>query len=466
MTGEGGRAPASADGYVTEIPYPQRYTRELNPHLLRFVLAGSGFRAPNLTEPFTYMELGFGRGLSLVMHAAANPEGQFFGVDILPEHVEAARKVTTGGSIGNVDVRCASFAELDPRDFPAFDIIVLHGVWSWISQSNRDRILSFIDRALKSSGFVYLSYNAMPAWVAALPLRHLMKAEFDRLTGTIESRVKGAVAYAQRLRDAKAQFFELNPSALARLKEIESKPAAYLAHEYFNADWRAFYFAEVAEDLGRLGFTYSGSADLPSNIDILQIPVSARPIHARARDTVERETIKDFVGLHPLRRDTFSRAPSVTARADFDRQIGQTMIVPLIAEAEFDSVSLNVPVGKVKLIDPLQRAVVAALAQGPQSISQLSTSLDHVAHREVGGESLLGTILMLAAACAVAIGRSASAAAAESCARLNQVLRESPIRGAGIVASPVIGGGVPSGPVDFPRINLESGRSSILADLT
>jgi hypothetical protein len=47
----------------------------------------------------------------------------------------------------------------------------LHGIWSWVSEDNRQIILDFIDRKLKPGGVLYLSYNTQPGWSAFMPLR-------------------------------------------------------------------------------------------------------------------------------------------------------------------------------------------------------------------------------------------------------------------------------------------------------
>jgi len=42
---------------------------------------------------------------------------------------------------------------------PDFDYIGLHGIWSWISDENRQVIVDFIRKKLKVGGVLYISYN-------------------------------------------------------------------------------------------------------------------------------------------------------------------------------------------------------------------------------------------------------------------------------------------------------------------
>src|SRR5690606_16850084 len=68
-----------------------------------------------------------------------------------------------------------AFADFCARsNLPDFDFIGLHGIWSWISDDNRQSIVDFIRRRLKVGGVLYVSYNTQPGWAAMVPLRELL----------------------------------------------------------------------------------------------------------------------------------------------------------------------------------------------------------------------------------------------------------------------------------------------------
>ena len=96
-----------------------------------------------------------------------------------------------------------SFAEFAHRaDLPDFDYIALHGIWTWISDTNREVIIDFVRRKLKVGGVLYISYNTMPGWSGFAPMRHLM-AEHANVFGVqgrgIVSRVDGALDFSEQL---------------------------------------------------------------------------------------------------------------------------------------------------------------------------------------------------------------------------------------------------------------------------
>src|SRR5262249_48536004 len=154
-------------GYVTEIDYTHGYYRELCPGVLRLACLSAGI-APPSTKPLRYLELGYGQGLSLNIHAAAIAS-EFWGTDFNPTQVAHARALADASGSG-VNLLDDSFAELAARqDLPEFDVIALHGIWSWISEENSRAIVDLIGRKLRVGGMLYISYNCLPGWSPMLP---------------------------------------------------------------------------------------------------------------------------------------------------------------------------------------------------------------------------------------------------------------------------------------------------------
>src|SRR5262249_55664249 len=156
-----------------EIGYTHGYYRELCPQLLCFACLVAGI-APPSTKPLRYLELGYGQGLSINIHAAAC-EGEFWGTDFNPSHAAQARSLAVS-SRSSVTLLDDSFEELAARsELPEFDIIAIHGIWTWISDHNREIVVDIVRRKLKVGGILYISYNCFPGWAVGIPLRHLMK---------------------------------------------------------------------------------------------------------------------------------------------------------------------------------------------------------------------------------------------------------------------------------------------------
>ena len=89
-------------GYVSDIEYTSGFYREQSPAWLNFVCLLNGIEPVDLQQPFTYFELGFGRGLTAQLVAASHPNGQFYAADFNPAHVAGASALAKQAQLSNL----------------------------------------------------------------------------------------------------------------------------------------------------------------------------------------------------------------------------------------------------------------------------------------------------------------------------------------------------------------------------
>ncbi|MDR0779900.1 MAG: class I SAM-dependent methyltransferase, partial [Pseudomonadales bacterium] len=165
-------------GYVSEVGYTYGYYPEMNPLRARLLLLQNGIAPPPTLGQAC--ELGFGQGVSTAVHAAASPV-QWYGTDFNPSQAGFAQELVEKSG-ADAKLYDSSFEEFCQRDdLPEFDYIGLHGIWSWISDENREYIVDFAKRKLKVGGLLYISYNTLPGWAAFAPIQHLMSMHSDTM---------------------------------------------------------------------------------------------------------------------------------------------------------------------------------------------------------------------------------------------------------------------------------------------
>jgi len=158
------------EGYVTDLDYTYGYYGELNPIRIKMAFLNAGIKYPTIG---TACELGFGQGVSANIHAAASTI-TWHGNDFNPAQAGFAQELSNAsGSSSKFEAE--SFDEFCNRPgLPDYDFIALHGIWSWVSDYNRNLIVDFVRRKLKVGGVLYISYNTLPGWSAFAPLRNLL----------------------------------------------------------------------------------------------------------------------------------------------------------------------------------------------------------------------------------------------------------------------------------------------------
>ncbi|WAJ29952.1 methyltransferase regulatory domain-containing protein [Antarcticirhabdus aurantiaca] len=359
-------------GYVADLGYTHGFYRELTPTMLSFVALAAGQASLDATTPFRFCELGCGQGVSMNVLAAANPHAEFYATDFNPSQVAGARALAAEAGLTNLsffDTPFAAFAN-EPGLPVEFDVIALHGIYSWVGAENRQAIVDFIARKLKVGGLVYVSYNALPGWSGSAPLRQLMYLHGKATGGPTGGRLEPALAFAERLINANAAFFRVNPGLKERFERLKGQPRNYLAHEYFNDAWSLFYHSDVAADLSAAKLTFLGSAALLEGVDGINLTEEQRTILAETQDPTQREVLKDYMFNQQFRRDVFVKGPlPVPPRIAREAWLAQRFAL----STPRPDVTLTVrgALGDANLQADVYNPIIEALADGPKTLQAL-----------------------------------------------------------------------------------------------
>lgn len=62
----------------------------------------------------------------------------------------------------NIVLRALDLGEASEQELGKFDFIIAHGVYSWVAQPIRERMLEICRQMLTEQGIAYISYNAYP----------------------------------------------------------------------------------------------------------------------------------------------------------------------------------------------------------------------------------------------------------------------------------------------------------------
>ncbi|WP_181707280.1 class I SAM-dependent methyltransferase [Chthonobacter rhizosphaerae] len=430
-------------GYVSEISYTQGFYRELTPAVLGFVALSKGVSARKAEAPLAYCELGCGQGFSANVLAAANPHVSFHATDFNPTHVAGARALAAAAGSSNIRFYDDAFADFLARDdLPDFDIVSLHGIWSWISAENRRVIVEFIRRRLKVGGLVYLSYNALPGWASGMPLRRLLVDHAAVATGSIEKRIDAALAFSERIRSANSVYFRVNPGVGERLDRMKASSRNYLAHEHLNRDWEPFYHADVAAELDEAKLSFVGSTALLDHVDAVSLTQEHRDVLADVPAPALRETVRDFLVNQQFRRDVFQKGPIALNALDLqDAWADQRFALSIRRE---DAVMhVDGAGGRMGLIAEVYAPILDAFASGPRTIRQIAAD---AAIAGLGWARLRQAITVLVGTDQLqpCLGEAGESARAERTRAFNRavVLRARASADLGCLASPVTGSGV------------------------
>lgn len=285
-----------------QVPYDSQPFSEAHPAYLGALgrLHGLHCAPPSRCR---VLELGCASGGHLIPLAWYHPQSQFVGVDLSESQIRAGRNLIGAVGLDNCTLHTGDLSHFEP-DPAGYDYVIAHGLYSWVSDSVRGRILTLCRGALRPGGMAYISYNTLPGWRIRGLTRDLLEWH---LKGIDEPSVR--LAHAQALIDHLGAAADTSsPSSYLEMEvaRIRANPPSYLAHEYLEPDNRAFLFQEFVDDAADAGLRYLCNADLATGYPELYGALG-EAMAGLTPDPVQREQYLDFVTTRAFRQSLLCR---------------------------------------------------------------------------------------------------------------------------------------------------------------
>lgn len=427
-------------GYNVSVGYSYGFFREMAPDWLDFCVRIAGYEPPQRHgRPLRFLDLGCGQGFGLCILAAANPDGEFVGIDLQPEHIAHGEGLARAAGLTNVRFVEGDFVELAkdwPKDLGSFDYVALHGILNWISNAVRDSVVQCLDHGTHPGSLVYAGYSAQPGWIATIPFQHFSQL-IKQATGKPNASVRAdSTTLFDRLAAANAPIFQILPTLMARVEAVKERDENYFVHEYLQENWRPLWHSETAGALRGAELGYAAPATMADSL----MPRLLRP---PLRELIEeqpnhdlRGDVQDLVVNQAFRRDIFCRQSGLAAAAGLERA-GETLLylIPNLVPGNF--VAFETSFGQVRLEWANFAHIVAALSDGPKSVTEL---LALPSHSDMTPQQLL-TLLLHASILGVGAPGAGDSAVSQ---RINSVIARAAADGAPYkdVAAAKLGSGI------------------------
>jgi SAM-dependent methyltransferase len=287
------------------VPYESLPVPESHPQNLQALAWLFGIDAA-VPDRCRVLELGCASGGNLLPMAFYLPASRFVGIDLYENQVAAGRARVQALGLRNIELRQGDIAALDASALGSFDYVVAHGVYSWIPDAVRDRLLSLIRAVLAPDGIAFVSYNTLPGWRMRGMLRDLLRyAVGERLEAA--TMLRAARAALDRVGRAVQGLDALSARYLAvEIARLRIKPDSYLFHEYLAAENRPLLFGEFVERARAAGLRHVCDTDLSTLYPAI-LGEQADAALADLSDPLEREQYLDFVVNRNFRRSLLCR---------------------------------------------------------------------------------------------------------------------------------------------------------------
>jgi methyltransferase-like protein/2-polyprenyl-3-methyl-5-hydroxy-6-metoxy-1,4-benzoquinol methylase len=286
------------------VLYPSLAQVQTHPDRLATIAALFGMQTAPV-EKCRVLELGCGDGANLMSMAYALPESEFVGIDAAGRAIADGEQTISDLSLHNVRLQHGDLMEFTAEG-GAFDYIIAHGVYSWVPDPVRDRILAICSECLSPNGVAYVSYNTYPGghirdMVREMMLFHVRKAP------DAEQKIAQGRALLKFLAGSKKEP-DLYRSLLEQELEhaIEYNDAAFY-HDDLNPLTRPIYFHHFVEHTAAHGLQYLGDAMFNEMQPDDYEPAVLIALRELDNDILAREQYLDFLMGRRFRRTLLCR---------------------------------------------------------------------------------------------------------------------------------------------------------------
>ncbi|MFO0875766.1 MAG: class I SAM-dependent methyltransferase [Gemmataceae bacterium] len=347
-----------------EVPYDARPRYATHPDCLATLARLLGMK-PAPVERCRVLELGCSTGGNLLPLAESLPGSEFVGIDLSPRQIETGNKVAAALQLNNLRLEARSILDVGP-EFGQFDYIIAHGVYSWVPNEVRDKILAICQQNLAPQGVAYVSYNTYPGWYMRAGVCDLINYHTRNL-GDAAERIHEARTILEVMRkgipepdSAWGRTFRDEDDLLQREGDY------YLFHEHLESHNQAVYFHQFIEHAQQHRLQFLGEAHIHTILSVFPQEVQQQ-LRRVCRDLLDLEQYLDF-----LKNRSFRRTLLVHADVVLDRNPGPEvaegllavgMARPVSAQADLaagvveefvneagSTVSTNVPFAKAALV--------------------------------------------------------------------------------------------------------------------
>ncbi|HEX8810645.1 MAG TPA: class I SAM-dependent methyltransferase, partial [Terracidiphilus sp.] len=170
------------------VAYPGFAFPNTHPDRLAAMAIAHGLKPPPIANS-RVLEIGCGEGSNLIPMAYAMPGAHFTGFDLAHLPIERGQHRIQELGLTNIRLFEADILTVG-SELGQFDYIIAHGVYAWVPEPVRNRLMALISELLAPNGIAFLSYNALPGCY----LRRIARdAMFFRTEGMDDPEQRAAV---------------------------------------------------------------------------------------------------------------------------------------------------------------------------------------------------------------------------------------------------------------------------------
>lgn len=294
-----------------EVPYSSFTFPQTRPDRLATLGAFHGM-ATAAPDKCRVLELGCGDGTNLLSFAYILPGSEFVGVDLSQVHIDSAIQAQNDLGLKNLTFLCEDVTDFTREKYGEFDYIIAHGLFSWVPDFVRTKILEIYAECLAPQGVGYISYNAYPG----CKMREMLWDMVQYVTTDVHDpaqKVSSGIQFVNFINAAADKDTPYHAVIGNELNQYSGRTFENIFHDDFSTLNRPFYFHEFVDLIKPHGLQFLSEVNAYWTESNLAPEISER-LDSLGDDVVKREQFIDFIKGRPFRSSLVCRDAAVLDR--------------------------------------------------------------------------------------------------------------------------------------------------------
>ncbi len=355
-----------------QLPYPNRSHKSAQVRKLEAIATLFGMQ-PREVSHCRVLELGAAAGGNLIPQAIAYPDSHFVGVELSARQVSEAQAIIEELELDNIEFRQVDILDID-SSWGEFDYILCHGVYSWVAENVRTKILAICNENLAASGVAHVSYNVLPGWHFRGTIRDMMLYHTSQFEQPAE-RLSQARAVLDFMADncpADSAYGQMLRDELDLVRSVDDQ---YLFHDHLEDNNKAIYFHEFVQQAEDQGLDYLADTKVSSMLPASHSE-SAQNALANA-PLVKQEQYMDFLRNNAFRSSllchqgiSLNRATRPATLRNFQVSLVSKPKPFNVCLTSAEAITVQIGPGKINTNSPQAKMLLEVLSQTwPRSIT-------------------------------------------------------------------------------------------------
>ena len=282
------------------------------------------------------LELGSSFGGNIITQALYNPEAEFVGVDLTAEQVKKGNEVIEKIGLKNIKLIEKNILDIN-EDFGKFDYIIVHGVFSWVPDIVKEKIIKICNENLTEEGIAYISYNTYPGWKEPDKIREMMlyaNKYFPEVSqGDKVQRGKAFISIVAEQMKIYTDVAEKKGDFIKQIEGILNMQDYYVGHEQLENINDPMYLHEFVDMLRKENLQYISDVGLRLSIASVYNDSTIEKLQQLSQgDPVIKEQCLDYILDTKFRRSLIckgSQAGKLNFSETFPNDILDSFILKL-----------------------------------------------------------------------------------------------------------------------------------------